>query len=368
MLGRIALALLLVASISPASDASVQSGSQSSGDANSAQDVGFVVIPSGTPVDLALTSPVWAKTAKPGDSVYAQVIFPVVLNQQVAIPPGTYVAGHIDSLTHPGLFSPHANLQISFDKIVFANGYAITLPNAPVGAKVPPDVIPAVAMAYVEVSRASTVLLDNGSQLRMIIQLPVALDSGRIASALQKSKPPGASVSAVVCHPTPGTPGTPDTLIPGTPARPGTPDTVIPGAPGQPDIVIPGTPGTSGTPDTVIPGTPGTPGTACPALPIVVPHGKEQAYKNSFRLDASALIGGREFSPGSYEVSWTGLAPSVQVQVVTSTGLATQVPAQVVILRGTLPAGATSLRTNPDGSHSVDSIRFANQAFALYFQ
>ncbi|MGH9733713.1 MAG: hypothetical protein ACRD8A_03870 [Candidatus Acidiferrales bacterium] len=368
MMGQITLAVLLVVSISPAQIASRQPSSQSSAPVNAAQAAGLIVIPSGTPVDLALTSPIWAKTAKPGDPVYAQIIFPVAVHGQMAISPGTYVAGRIDSLTRPGLFSPHASLQISFGKIVFANGYAITLPNAPVSATVPPDVIPAIAMADIDVSRDSTILLDNGSQLRMFIQLPIALDPGRVASALQRSNSLGVAVSAVVCHPTPGTPGTPDTVIPGTPATPGTPDTVIPAGPGQPDIVIPGTPGTSGTPDTVIPGTPGTPGTACPALPVVDPHRKEQKYKDAFQLAASVLIGSREFSPGAYEASWTGLGPSVQVDIATSTGLAAQVSAQLVILRGPSPASATSLRTNPDGSRSVDSIRFGGQAFALYFQ
>lgn len=374
MMARILLAVLLAASISPAQVTSDKTSSQSSTQVDTAQTVGLIVVPPGTLVDLALTSPIWAKTAKPGDPVYAQTIFPVAVDSQMAIPPGTYVAGRIDSLTRPGVFSPHASIQISFDKIVFANGYAITLPNAPVNQTLPPDVIPAVATAYVQVGRDSTVLLDNGAQLQMIIQVSLAVDARRVASATKKSKSPGVAASAVVCHPTPGTPGTlgtPDTVIPGTPATPGTPDTVIPGGPGQPDIVIPGTPGTPGTPDTIIPGTPGTPGTLgtlCPALPVVIPHSKEQTYKDAFQLNTSAFIGGREFSPGDYEASWTGIAPSVRVLIAASTGTVVQVPAQLVILRGTSPANTTSLRTNPDGSRSVDSIRFAGQTFALYFR
>lgn len=374
MMARMFLAVLLVASISPAQVTSDKPSSQSSTQVDTAQTVGLIVVPPGTPVDLALTSPIWAKTAKPGDPVYAQTVFPVAADSQMAIPPGTYVAGRIDSLTRPGVFSPHASLQISFEKIVFANGYAITLPNAPVHETLPLDVIPAVATAYVQVGRDSTVLLDSGAQLQMIIQVSLAVDARRVASATQKSKSPRVAASAVECHPTPGTPGTPgtpDTVIPGTPATPGTPDTVIPGGPGQPDIVIPGTPSIPGTPDTIIPGTPGTlgtPGTSCPALPVVIPHGKEQIHKDAFRLNTSAFIDGREFSPGDYEASWTGRGPSVQVQVATSSGTVAQVPAQFVILSGTSPANTTSFRTNPDGSRVVDSIRFAGQTFALYFR
>ncbi len=368
MLGRVALAALLALCISPVQGASGQPDPQSSPLDDFAQNAGLIVIPAGTAVNVALTSPVWSKTAKPGEIVYAQSIFPVVVHGQIAIPPGTYISGTIESLARRGVFSPHAALQISFNKIVFANGYAVELPNLPVDATAAPDVIPAVSVAYVEVARESTVLLDNGSQLQVTLQLPLALDTGRVAAALPKSKSPELNVSsAVVCQPTPGTPGTPGTVIPGTPATPGTPDTVIPGGPGQPDIVVPGTPGTPGTPDTVIPGTPGTPGTMCPALPVVVPHGKEQPYKESFRLGASAVIGGKQLAPGDYEVRWMGLGPSVQVQIVAKGGIAVQAPARVVLLRSISPASTTALRTSPDGAQSVDSIRFAGQAFALYF-
>jgi hypothetical protein len=61
---------------------------------------------------LALTSPILAKTAKGGDSVYAQAVFPVAVNNQMAIPPGTYVQGQIDTLTRPGWLSPHAQFHI----------------------------------------------------------------------------------------------------------------------------------------------------------------------------------------------------------------------------------------------------------------
>jgi len=46
-----------------------------------------------------------------------------------------------------------------------------------------------------------------------------------------------------LCY-TPGTPGTPDTVIPGTPGTPPVGD--IPGTPGTPDIRVPGTPATQG--------------------------------------------------------------------------------------------------------------------------
>lgn len=369
MLDRIVPAVLLVASLCSAQVPSGPSSPQAPPPGAASQHAGAIIVPSGTAVDLALTAPIWSNRAKAGDSVYARTTFPVVAENRMAIPAGTYVAGRIVTLTRPGFFSPHATFEISFTKMVFANGYVVQLPNVPLDATAPSDLIPAVAQAYVAVGRASSVLLDNGSQIEMILQLPLVLDAYRVADAAAQSKlpQPGPAASAVVCYPTPGTPGTPDVVIPGTPATPGTPPTVIPGGPGQPDIVIPGTPGTSGTQPTVIPGTPGTPGTECPAIPVVVSSQDSKTYKGTFRLDTAALIGGKTLSAGTYQVDWRGLGRSVEVLIAMQGGATQQAQARVVLLNRISPANATSLRANPDGSRSVDSIRFAGQALALYF-
>lgn len=371
MLGRLAAAALIVTSIASAQVSPGQAARSSQSQTEYGSAAG-IVVPAGTTVPLALTAPVWTKTAKPGDGIYAQTIFPVVVNNQLAIPPGTYVGGRIDSLARPGLFSPHAQLRISFTNIVFSNGYVVQLPNLPARGTVANDVIPAVAEPYIDVSRASEVLLDNGSQIEMILQLPLALDAAKTAVAAQTNAAQTPAKSAVVCHPipgTPGTPGTPDTVIPGTPGTPGTPDIVIPGAPGTPDTVIPGIPATPGTPDTVIPGTPGTPGTPevpCPTPPVVVPHEKEQTYKQAFQLDASAELSGKLLPAGRYTAVWTGPGPSVQVQIL-GTGIGVEAQARVVILNKPAASDLAGLTTNPDGSRSLESVRFAGQGFALYF-
>jgi hypothetical protein len=70
-------------------------------------------------------------------------VFPVVVNNRIAIPTGTYVEGQIDALTKPRVFSPHAQLQIDFDKLIYSNGYAVEFPTLPEGAAPAEDVIPA---------------------------------------------------------------------------------------------------------------------------------------------------------------------------------------------------------------------------------
>src|SRR5271157_3493520 len=179
---RLVVAILFGTSVCAAQTAPPQPAAQDQVSSKKTSARSTIVVPAGTAVSLAITNPVWNKTAKVGDSVYAETAFPVAVNNQMAIPPGTYVQGEIDTVTRPGLFSPHAQFQIHFTKAIFANGYTVVLggaqnapagqtpaqqvPAAPAAPRAPAsDVIPAVASVYVDVSFASDILLDNGTQI-----------------------------------------------------------------------------------------------------------------------------------------------------------------------------------------------------------
>jgi hypothetical protein len=244
----------------------------------------ITTLPIGTRIELAVTAPVWARTAKAGDALYTQVDFPVITGSVIAIPAGTYVQGTIQSISRPSRFKGRAQIQALFTTVIFANGYVVSLPRlyastGPTQTVANPlqtsgalsPLSPTVMDLTVNVSSSNDLLLDNGTQFDMTLAAPLSLDSRQVAAAVPLSRTVdlGKFKSATQCRPTPGTPGspgTPDTVIPGSP---GTPSTTIPGGPGMPDIVIPGTPS---TPPTVIPGTPGTPGFSgqnCPPPPIV---------------------------------------------------------------------------------------------------
>jgi len=368
---RLALALLLTALTAAAQTIpDVQSQAQATSPKPK------IVIPAGTTVPLALTEPILAKSAKAGDGVYGETVFPVVLNNQMAIPPGTYVQGQIDTLTRPGWLSPHAQFQIHFTKLIFATGYTVQLtdddeapspsPTSTVTATASSpegDVIAAVATPYVVVSSASDVLLDNGTQVEMLLQVPLRLNAARVAAAVPQSnlKPLAQFKSATRCRPIPATPGTPDTVIPGTP---GTPPTVIPGGPGMPDTVIPGTPG---TPPTVIRGTPGTPEVPCPGPPVVASNPKLQSYRKTFQIASPVRVSGTLLAAGRYQVTWNGSVPFTQVEILENGKAVARVPARAVLLRGESPADAPGTRANADGSLSLESLRFAGEKLALYF-
>jgi hypothetical protein len=95
-----------------------------------------------------------------------------------------------------------------------------------------------------------------GAPMEIVLQNPVSLDRSRIEDALRLARahpavpmqavaplpqPPPFSPADGICY-TPGTPGTPATVIPGTPPigdSPGTPATVIPGIPPTPGSSYP---------------------------------------------------------------------------------------------------------------------------------
>lgn len=290
-----------------------------------------IKLPAGTRVTLALTSPIWAKSVKAGDAIYTVTAFPVVTNNSMAVPPGTYVLGQIDAVTKPSWKDAHALLQMHFSKIIFANGYTVELASAPLQA--------ATATVHVQVSSRNDVLLENGAQFDTILQTPLELAANSVAQAVRRSQPLkfGATKSATLCRPIPATPGTSDTVIPGTPP-------------------------------TIIPGTPGTPEIPCPAPPAVVSgRSGPQIHRQAFHVTSELVVAGKKLAPGSYEVAWLGTDVAVQVEVQQRGGTVVRVPARISVLPENSTADKTVTRTNPDGSVTIASLEFAGERFAVVF-
>ncbi len=269
-----------------------------------------VTVTPGTQILLSLVRPVSTRTTKVGDKVYLQTSAPVVVGDKLAIPAGTYLEGILNKAPRAQWTKRRASLQLRQASLVFGNGYTVAIPGTldvtvnlreststygdygtaavvPIGAAAGGSAIGGLAngvrgaaiggmvggvagtvIAVAMILHRGGVFMDVGTPVEATLDRPVSLEQDRVLDAARRFG------SAQVLRPAPrhmcyvpGSPGTPDTVIPGTPATPGTPDTVIPGPPGSPPTVIPGTPGTPGTPDTVIPGTPATPGQSYPCPP-----------------------------------------------------------------------------------------------------
>ena len=189
-----------------------------------------VTIPAGTKVPLVLKHAISTKGAQEGDPVYAETNFPVVLNDHVLIPAGTYVQGKITHVQRAGRIKGRAEVQMHFTTLIYPSGYTVMLPgsleNVPgadktkmkgeegtiqqdgqtgekigtvastagtgavigglsrggKGALVGGGIGGAVGTAIALLTRGNDVKLESGTTVEMVIQREVALDAIRVPS------------------------------------------------------------------------------------------------------------------------------------------------------------------------------------------
>jgi type IV secretory pathway VirB10-like protein len=98
--------------------------------ASSATPSNQLVIPAGTKVPVALKHAISTKSAREGDSVYAETTFPVVINERVLIPAGTYVQGRIVRVQRAGRVKGRAEVLMHFSTLIYPSGYTVLLPGA----------------------------------------------------------------------------------------------------------------------------------------------------------------------------------------------------------------------------------------------
>lgn len=86
-----------------------------------------VVIPVGTRLGLLLQNTINTKTAAVGDPVYFESIYPIVVNNRVLIPVGSYVRGSVTYAKRPGRIKGRGELHLRFDELILPNGYTVQL-------------------------------------------------------------------------------------------------------------------------------------------------------------------------------------------------------------------------------------------------
>jgi len=88
------------------------------------------IVPAGTRIPIQLRQPLTTKSANPGDPVYAQTSFPIVIDGKIAIPAGTWVQGEVDTVKRAGRIKGTAELQFHLTKLIYANGYTLDISAA----------------------------------------------------------------------------------------------------------------------------------------------------------------------------------------------------------------------------------------------
>jgi hypothetical protein len=124
---RILTVMFLLCSVAAAQDNPATQPTALTAPAN---DSGTLTIPSGTKVPLSLKQSVSTKNAREGDAVYAVTTFPVVINDHILIPAGTYVQGRISSVKRGGHVKGRAEVLMHFSTLIYPSGYTVVMPGA----------------------------------------------------------------------------------------------------------------------------------------------------------------------------------------------------------------------------------------------
>jgi len=186
-----------------------------------------IVVPVGTHIPLVLHNGVSTRSAKPGDPIYLETLFPILVNGRIVIPAGSYVSGEITESKRPGRVKGRGEIMLRLNNMILPNGYQVNLLATPSnastggadsmdkegkiqgdsdkthdaatiakttaggagigaiagegkGAGIGAGVGAAVGVAAVMLTRGPEVELPRGTTLDVVLDRPVPLDSARV--------------------------------------------------------------------------------------------------------------------------------------------------------------------------------------------
>jgi hypothetical protein len=93
-----------------------------------------IEVPGGTHIPLVLHNGISTKTAKPGDPVYFETLFPIMIDGKVVIPAGSYISGEVTESKRPGRVKGRGELMIKLTTMILPNAYMVNLNAVPSGA------------------------------------------------------------------------------------------------------------------------------------------------------------------------------------------------------------------------------------------
>jgi hypothetical protein len=88
-----------------------------------------ITVPADTEVLLQLRNTIDTRSAHVGDGVYCQTTFPVVVENVIVIPAGSYVKGEITKVQRAGRISGRAEILFRFNSVIFPTGYTVDMPG-----------------------------------------------------------------------------------------------------------------------------------------------------------------------------------------------------------------------------------------------
>ena len=92
-----------------------------------------VEVPSGTHIPLVLHNGISTRSAQPGDPIYCETLFPIMVDGRVVIPAGSYLSGEVTEAKRAGRVKGRAEIAIKFMTLILPNAYEVNLIGSPGG-------------------------------------------------------------------------------------------------------------------------------------------------------------------------------------------------------------------------------------------
>ncbi len=90
-----------------------------------------IILPSGTRLPLRLSNGISTRTAKVGNSVYFETIYPIAQDGRIVIPMGSFVRGYLLEAKRPGRIKGRGEIRVRLDSLTLPNGYSVALNATP---------------------------------------------------------------------------------------------------------------------------------------------------------------------------------------------------------------------------------------------
>jgi hypothetical protein len=118
----------------PAQPSAPQTPQPTATPADPATQPAKIVVAAGTHLPLVLHNGVSTRSAQPGDPVYFETLYPIIVDNRVVIPAGSYVSGEITEAKRPGRVKGRGELMIKLNTMILPNAYIVRFNAVPSSA------------------------------------------------------------------------------------------------------------------------------------------------------------------------------------------------------------------------------------------
>jgi type IV secretion system protein VirB10 len=81
-----------------------------------------LMVPVDTTIPLVLMNTINSRTARPGQAIYCETIFPITVGNRIVIPRGSSVKGSVTQVVRPGHVKGKGQIGIRFETLILPNG------------------------------------------------------------------------------------------------------------------------------------------------------------------------------------------------------------------------------------------------------